>query len=34
VLTGLLRVVNDLRALSYDEMDEDELYEGEEEDEE
>ncbi|MGC2175793.1 MAG: DUF5343 domain-containing protein [Acidimicrobiales bacterium] len=33
-LTGLLKVVNDLRALSYDEMDEDELYEGEEEDEE
>lgn len=33
-LTGLLKVVNDLRALAYDELDEDELYEGEEEVEE
>jgi len=29
-LTGLLKVVNDLRALSYDEMDEDDLYDEEE----
>lgn len=33
-LTGLLKVVNELRALSYDEVDEDELYEGDEGDEE